>query len=113
MDRHEGGHQRRRRGRHSRRARGLEPPTLNGAYRHEPTSRLLGADLARLEQNLHQVRLPLAVEYIRAARLNSVYGHPGDRIGIVAAGSPTWTSAKPYAGWAWTTTHWSATGYGC
>ncbi|MFD8517990.1 indolepyruvate ferredoxin oxidoreductase family protein [Streptomyces antimycoticus] len=63
-----------------------KPPTLNGAYRHEPTSRLLGADLARLEQNLHQVRLPLAVEYIRAARLNSVYGHPGDRIGIVAAG---------------------------
>ncbi|MCH0564851.1 indolepyruvate ferredoxin oxidoreductase family protein [Streptomyces sp. MUM 136J] len=62
------------------------PPALNGAYRHEPTSRLLGTDLARLEQSLYDVRLPLAVQYIRAARLNSVDEHAGDRIGIVAAG---------------------------
>ncbi|ABP53505.1 indolepyruvate ferredoxin oxidoreductase family protein [Salinispora tropica] len=61
-------------------------PTVAGGYRHRPTSRLLGAELAALEESLHRVRLPLAVEYLRAAGLNELYGHADDRIGIVAAG---------------------------
>jgi indolepyruvate ferredoxin oxidoreductase len=66
--------------------RDWEPPVLADGYRHRPTSRLLGADLATLEQSLHQVRLPLAAEYIRVAGLNEIHGGPQDRIGIVAAG---------------------------
>jgi indolepyruvate ferredoxin oxidoreductase len=62
------------------------PPEVPGGYRHRPTSRLLGTDLAGLEQSLHQVRLPLALAYTRAAGLNEVRGRPGDRIGVVAAG---------------------------
>jgi indolepyruvate ferredoxin oxidoreductase len=57
-----------------------------GAYRHEPSARLLGADLKRLEQSLYDVRLPLAMEYIRASGINRLLAGPADRVGIVAAG---------------------------
>ena len=60
--------------------------TAPGAYRHEPSARLLGADLKRLEQSLYDVRLPLAVEYIRASGINRLMAGPADRVGIVAAG---------------------------
>ncbi|TNC26938.1 indolepyruvate ferredoxin oxidoreductase family protein [Amycolatopsis alkalitolerans] len=64
------------------------PPELPGsAYSHRPSSRLLGAELTGLEQSLHEVRLPLAVEYLRAAGINRIVRRSdGDRIGIVAAG---------------------------
>jgi indolepyruvate ferredoxin oxidoreductase len=63
------------------------PPMPDGAYRHEPSGRLLGQDLARLEQSLYRVRLPLALEYIRASGVNQIIRRgPSDRIGIIAAG---------------------------
>ncbi|MEU6037861.1 indolepyruvate ferredoxin oxidoreductase family protein [Actinomadura sp. NPDC047616] len=64
------------------------PPAMPGdAYRHRPSGRLLGQDLARMERGLYTVRLPLALEYIRASGLNRIV-HRGDRdrIGIVTAG---------------------------
>jgi indolepyruvate ferredoxin oxidoreductase len=62
------------------------PPALpEGAYRHEPTTRLLGAELARMEQSLYETRLPLALAYIRASGVNRLVAG-GDRVGIVTAG---------------------------
>ncbi|ADJ47603.1 indolepyruvate ferredoxin oxidoreductase [Amycolatopsis mediterranei S699] len=61
-------------------------PEIPG-YRHKPTSRLLGASLAELERSLFTVRLPLALEYLRASGINRITRRgPADRIGIVAAG---------------------------
>jgi indolepyruvate ferredoxin oxidoreductase len=58
-----------------------------GVSSHQPTARLLGADLAELERSLHEVRLPRALEYARLNGLNTITrSGPGDRIGIVAAG---------------------------
>jgi indolepyruvate ferredoxin oxidoreductase len=57
------------------------------AYRHTPTSRLLGAGLAALERSLYTVRLPLALEYLRLSGLNRITARgPADRIGLVSAG---------------------------
>ena len=54
---------------------------------HQPSARLLGADLAELERTLHMVRLPRALEYARLNGLNKIVrSGPGDRIGLVAAG---------------------------
>ncbi len=63
-------------------------PELPGhAYRHRPTSRLLGAELAGLERSLFTVRLPLALEYVRVSGVNRIVrGRAGDRVGIVTAG---------------------------
>ncbi|MEV0675499.1 indolepyruvate ferredoxin oxidoreductase family protein [Actinosynnema sp. NPDC050436] len=63
-------------------------PEMPGhAYRHKPTSRLLGAELAGLERSLYTVRLPLALEYVRVSGVNRIVrGRAGDRIGIVTAG---------------------------
>jgi indolepyruvate ferredoxin oxidoreductase len=60
--------------------------TAQGAYRHEPSARLLGADLKRIEESLYRVRLPLAASYIRASGINRLTAGPRDRIGIVTAG---------------------------
>ncbi len=61
-------------------------PEIAG-YRHRPTSRLLGPSLAELERSLFTVRLPLALDYLRASKINRVTRRgPADRIGIVAAG---------------------------
>ena len=57
-----------------------------GAYRHEPTTRLLGADLVRVEESLHETRLPLALAYIRASGINRLRAGRRDRVGIIAAG---------------------------
>ncbi|MGH3164552.1 MAG: indolepyruvate ferredoxin oxidoreductase family protein, partial [Trebonia sp.] len=63
------------------------PPMPGTAYRHEPTGRLLAPHIDRLEHSLYEVRLPLALEYIRASGLNQIVRRgPGDRVGIVAAG---------------------------
>lgn len=61
---------------------------LDGAYAHRPTARLLGAELAALEQSLHLRRWPLALEYLRRSDLNRIEGAAhGARVGLVAAGS--------------------------
>ena len=57
------------------------------AYAHQPTSRLLGATLAGLERSFHEVRLPIALEYLRRSGVNRITGPAGARIGIVAAGA--------------------------
>ena len=70
------------------------PPDLSDlpggpvAYRHRPSARLLGAELAELERGQQLTRLPIAVEYIRRSGLNTIIGaQPGRaRIGLVAAG---------------------------
>ncbi|MEU0513005.1 indolepyruvate ferredoxin oxidoreductase family protein [Amycolatopsis sp. NPDC006125] len=63
------------------------PVLPEGAYGHRPSSRLLGPELATLEHSLHRVRLPLALEYLRASGVNRIVrSGPGDRIGIVTAG---------------------------
>jgi len=62
------------------------PPVLPAeAYRHEPTTRLLGAGLVRMEESLYETRLPLALAYIRASGVNRLIAG-GDRVGIVTAG---------------------------
>ncbi|WP_318307764.1 indolepyruvate ferredoxin oxidoreductase family protein [Amycolatopsis solani] len=62
-------------------------PELERAYRHTPTSRLLGTSLAELERSLFTVRLPLVTEYLRASGINRITARgPADRIGIVSAG---------------------------
>ncbi|MQA11781.1 MAG: indolepyruvate ferredoxin oxidoreductase family protein, partial [Pseudonocardiaceae bacterium] len=72
--------------------RSWTPPTLSAAgsvqpYSHQPSGRLAGAELAALEHSLHRVRLPLALEYVRASGVNRIASaSKGDRIGIVAAG---------------------------
>ncbi|GAA4867139.1 indolepyruvate ferredoxin oxidoreductase family protein [Saccharopolyspora cebuensis] len=65
------------------------PPDLTdtAAYRHVPHARLLGAELAGLERSLQQVRLPIALEYLRRSGVNRILGaRDRARIGIVAAG---------------------------
>ncbi|WP_435158657.1 indolepyruvate ferredoxin oxidoreductase family protein [Amycolatopsis sacchari] len=65
------------------------PPVLSDpqAYGHRPSSRLLGPQLANLEHSLRRIRLPLAIEYIRASGVNRiVVSGPRDRIGLVASG---------------------------
>jgi indolepyruvate ferredoxin oxidoreductase len=62
-------------------------PEIDRAYRHTPTSRLLGTSLAELERSLFTVRLPLVLDYLRAAGVNRITARgPADRIGIVSAG---------------------------
>ncbi|MEV6871777.1 indolepyruvate ferredoxin oxidoreductase family protein [Amycolatopsis sp. NPDC051128] len=62
-------------------------PAIERAYRHTPTSRLLGTSLAELERSLFTVRLPLVLEYLRASGVNRITARgPADRIGIVSAG---------------------------
>ncbi len=62
-------------------------PDIANAYRHTPTSRLLGASLAELERTLFTVRLPLVLDYLRASGINRITVRgPADRIGIVSAG---------------------------
>ncbi|MEU0789031.1 indolepyruvate ferredoxin oxidoreductase family protein [Amycolatopsis sp. NPDC005961] len=62
-------------------------PEIEKAYRHTPTSRLLGTSLAELERSLFTVRLPLVLDYLRAAGVNKITARgPADRIGIVSAG---------------------------
>ncbi|WP_410676386.1 indolepyruvate ferredoxin oxidoreductase family protein [Amycolatopsis sp. cmx-4-68] len=62
-------------------------PEIEQAYRHQPTSRLLGTSLAELERSLFTVRLPLVTEYLRASGVNRITARgPADRIGIVSAG---------------------------
>ncbi|WP_410614897.1 indolepyruvate ferredoxin oxidoreductase family protein [Amycolatopsis sp. lyj-109] len=62
-------------------------PKIAKAYRHRPTSRLLGTSLAELERSLFTVRLPLVTEYLRASEINRITQRGrADRIGIVSAG---------------------------
>jgi len=70
------------------------PGGLN-AYSHQPTARLLGAELAELERNQQLVRLPIAAEYIRRSGLNIITGaRSGARIGLVAAGKSYLTARQ-------------------
>ncbi|WP_116110095.1 indolepyruvate ferredoxin oxidoreductase family protein [Amycolatopsis ruanii] len=63
------------------------PVLPESAYGHRPSGRLVGPELATLEHSLHRVRLPLALEYVRASGVNRILrSGPGDRIGIVTAG---------------------------
>ncbi len=64
------------------------PPELAlPAYRHKPSSRLLGTTLMALERSLYTERLPLALEYVRAGGINRIVQEgPADRVGIVTAG---------------------------
>ncbi len=57
------------------------------AYRHVPSGKLLGPNLAELERSLFTVRVPLALEYLRISGVNRITTtHPADRIGIITAG---------------------------
>src|SRR6202020_244753 len=58
------------------------------AYRHRPSAKLLGPELAELERGQQLTRLPIALEHIRRSGLNTIAGAgPGRaRIGLVAAG---------------------------
>ncbi|MDA3648962.1 indolepyruvate ferredoxin oxidoreductase family protein [Saccharopolyspora indica] len=64
------------------------PPEMRAeAYSHRPSARLLGAELAGLESSLYNIRIPLALEYLRGSDVNRITrSTAGDRIGIVAAG---------------------------
>src|ERR1700728_2238224 len=58
------------------------------AYRHRPSAKLLGPELAELERGQQLTRLPIALEYIRRSGLNTIGGggRGRGRIGLVAAG---------------------------
>jgi indolepyruvate ferredoxin oxidoreductase len=58
------------------------------AYRHRPSAKLLGPELAELERGQQLTRLPIALEYIRRSGLNTIggAGRGRARIGLVAAG---------------------------
>ncbi|WP_410582032.1 indolepyruvate ferredoxin oxidoreductase family protein [Amycolatopsis sp. lyj-108] len=69
------------------RPRWTAPELALPAYRHKPSSRLLGTTLMALERSLYTERLPLAVEYVRASGVNRIVQEgPADRVGIVTAG---------------------------
>ncbi|MDQ6527381.1 indolepyruvate ferredoxin oxidoreductase family protein [Nocardioides sp. LHD-245] len=55
-------------------------------YRHEVTAQLLQPALTGLEESRNGVRLEIARRYAAANEINRLLGHPGDRIGVVAAG---------------------------
>jgi indolepyruvate ferredoxin oxidoreductase len=69
---------------------GFDPviPTLDGRpYRHAVVASPVAQRAVDLERSLFEVRLPLALAYARANRLNTVCrGGPSDRFGIAAAG---------------------------
>jgi indolepyruvate ferredoxin oxidoreductase len=70
---------------------GWQAPTPEdglAAYRHRPSARLLGPELAELERSQHLTRLPIALEYIRRSGLNTIggAGRGRGRIGLIAAG---------------------------
>jgi indolepyruvate ferredoxin oxidoreductase len=66
---------------------GWAAPELPHAYKHSPSARLLGQQLAVLERSLYDVRLPLALEYVKASGVNRIVNRgPADRIGIITAG---------------------------
>ena len=44
------------------------------AYRHRPSAKLLGPELAKLERGQQVTRLPIALEYIRRSGLNTIGG---------------------------------------
>jgi indolepyruvate ferredoxin oxidoreductase len=55
---------------------------------YTPTARLLGASSLEVERSLVERRLPAALAYVRAHRLNRVtVSGPGDDLGLIAAGS--------------------------
>jgi indolepyruvate ferredoxin oxidoreductase len=56
-------------------------------YRHQVVTQVAAASSLRMEKNLHEVRLPIALAYSAANRLNRITrSGPDDRIGIVAEG---------------------------
>ncbi|MFF1278830.1 indolepyruvate ferredoxin oxidoreductase family protein [Streptomyces marokkonensis] len=58
-----------------------------GPSPHRPSAMLLGPELMALERNLHDSRLPRALEYARLHGLNRVVQRgPSDRIGILTSG---------------------------
>jgi indolepyruvate ferredoxin oxidoreductase len=63
-------------------------PTIDGQpYSHVMKTKLVAALAVAAEQNLVEVRLPLAVEYSRLNRLNTItHQTETDKLGIVAAG---------------------------
>jgi indolepyruvate ferredoxin oxidoreductase len=61
-------------------------PTGLTPYRHRPRARLLGAELADMERGQLDIRLPIALEYIRRSGLNVCSGPRRARIGIITAG---------------------------
>jgi indolepyruvate ferredoxin oxidoreductase len=64
-------------------SRWTPPPMPANAYGHRPDARLLGQTLVEAERTLHRVRLPLALEYIRASGLNRIVRIGRDaRVGI-------------------------------
>src|SRR5580698_7464604 len=63
-----------------------QPPDLRqglpgglAAYRHRPSAKLLGPELAELERGQQLTRLPIALEYIRRSGLNTIIGAPAGR----------------------------------
>ena len=57
-------------------------------HRSAFTATLLGPDALKAEAHLHSIRLPLAMEYSRAARLNRIVSDPERaRFGILAGGA--------------------------
>jgi len=62
------------------------PPEIAHGYRHQPSGRLLGSELAGLERSLYEIRLPLVADYLRASDINKVTNPGGSQIGIITAG---------------------------
>ncbi|CAM3917567.1 indolepyruvate ferredoxin oxidoreductase family protein [Kibdelosporangium persicum] len=62
------------------------PILPDNAYKHVPSARLLGPQLAALERSLFDTRLPLATEYVRASGLNRIVERGTTGIGVITAG---------------------------
>ncbi len=64
-------------------------PVISEPYQHQVRTIPVAARAVAMEQNLHEVRLPLALAYARENSLNSItVCGPSDRLGLVAAGYP-------------------------
>jgi indolepyruvate ferredoxin oxidoreductase len=64
-------------------------PVIPERYQHQVRTTPVAALAVAMEQNLHEVRLPLALAYARENGLNTITVRgPADRLGLVAAGYP-------------------------
>ncbi|ALG11370.1 indolepyruvate ferredoxin oxidoreductase family protein [Kibdelosporangium phytohabitans] len=62
------------------------PALPERAYKHIPSARLLGQQLAALERSLFDTRIPLSMEYARASGLNRIVERGDGDIGVITAG---------------------------
>ncbi|RSM86489.1 indolepyruvate ferredoxin oxidoreductase family protein [Kibdelosporangium aridum] len=62
------------------------PELPANAYKHVPSTHLLGQQQAALERSMFDTRVPLAMEYVRASGVNQIVERGTTDIGVITAG---------------------------